>query len=409
MKVLMISGDPGVLDPDTEAGKRTEEYRRILEEPASPASQGGLDILLCRGNIFSFIAGFFRGVKIISRNKPDIITAQDMEHSLLAWKFSKIYGIPWQMQIHTDIFSPYFAKQSLKNQIRVRLAKFLLPRADCVRVVSERIKKSIDSRLTIQASRIKVLPVFVDIEKIKNAPVKTDLHQKYGKDKFIILIASRITKEKNIKMALEVFASAKAQILQDLAQRDGSDLPAGRHGRAIRQPASPGLQRGEQVNLRVLAKFGDETALLLVVGDGPEKESLRRMARELGLSENVKFEPRTNDLVSYYKTCDLFLLTSNYEGYGMTLVEAAAARIDSSARQAGAKIISSDVGIAGEILSPEAIFKVGDKEDLKRKLGLALEKKLPVPPAPPQLTKEEYLRLYRNSFEACLKQRKNPE
>jgi len=49
MRVLMISGDPGVLDPKSEAGKRTEEYRRTL---------GELDILVCRGNIFSFIDKF---------------------------------------------------------------------------------------------------------------------------------------------------------------------------------------------------------------------------------------------------------------------------------------------------------------------------------------------------------------
>ena len=152
--------------------------------------------------------------------------------------------------------------------------------------------------------------------------------------------------------------------------------------------------------LEISSPAPEAQLLLLVVGDGPEKENLERLARESGLSENVKFEPRTNDLVSYYKTCDLFLLTSNYEGYGMTLIEAAAA---------GAKIVSSDVGIASEILSPEAIFKVGDKEDLKRKLGLALEDKLPAPHLPGQLTKDEYLRLYRNSFEACLKQQKKPE
>ena len=69
----------------------------------------------------------------------------------------------------------------------------------------------------------------------------------------------------------------------------------------------------------------------------------------------------------------------------------------------GCKIISTDVGIAREILNPEAIFKVGDKEDLKQKLILALENKLPAPRLPALPTKEEYLKLYKNSFEVCLK------
>ncbi len=78
----------------------------------------------------------------------------------------------------------------------------------------------------------------------------------------------------------------------------------------------------------------------------------------------------------------------------MTLVEASAA---------GAKIISSDVGIAPEILEPENIFKVGDLADLKAKLELAMLGGLK--PARPvaALTKEVYLELYKKSFEACLK------
>ena len=57
---------------------------------------------------------------------------------------------------------------------------------------------------------------------------------------------------------------------------------------------------------------------------------------------NVIFEKWIDreTLFSYYKTVDLFLVTSLYEGYGMTLVEAQAA---------GCPIISTDVGVAREV------------------------------------------------------------
>ena len=378
MKVLMISGDPAVLDPKSETGKRMEEYRQVLGGPASP-SQGGLDILLCRGNILNFFSGFFRGLKIMRQKGFDVITAQDVERSFLAWLLSKKFDIPWQMQIHTDIFSPYFAAGSFLNKIRVLLARFLLPRANCVRVVSERIKNSIlrTSNVLVDVQRpIITLPIFVDVEKIHNAPVQTDLHEKYGKDKFIILMASRITKEKNIGLATGVLEAVKAQVLQDLAQRDGAS-------RAIRQ----------QANMRVFAKLSAKAPLLLIVGDGPELESLKSKVKSKKLEENVKFEPYTEDLASYYKTCDLFLLTSNYEGYGRTLVEAAAA---------GAKIISSDVGIASEILEPENIFKVADGEGLKAKLEGAISGKIKPAKLLSTQTKEEYLKLYKKSLESCL-------
>ena len=339
MKVLMISGDPGVLDPRSDAGKRMVEYRKVL---------GELEILLAHRNVFRFIGAFFSGLKILWRGKYDVITAQDVEHSLLAWIFSKLFKVPWQMQIHTDIMSPYFVQSSVSNKIRVWLSKFLVPRADSVRVVSNRIKRSLVefNKDLDKPDKITVLPIFVDIEKIKNASIKTDLHKKYP-SRFIILMASRITKEKNIGLAIKAM-----------------------EGLVIR-PLNP---------------------LLLIVGNGSEFEALKFKTYKLGLNDNVIFEPRTDDLISYFKTCDLFLLTSNYEGYGRTLVEAAAA---------GAKIISSDVGIAPEILEPDCIFKVGDKNDLAEKLSLALNQKLPAPKPLVSQTKDEYLKLYKSSFEAC--------
>ncbi|QQG42845.1 MAG: glycosyltransferase [Candidatus Giovannonibacteria bacterium] len=343
----MISGDPGVLEPQSETGKRTEEYRKAL---------GKLDVLVCRGSIFSFIFGFLGGLKILWRNKYDVITAQDVEHTLLAWVFSKFFKTPFQMQIHADIMSPYFRRESLKNKIRVALAKFLVPRADCARVVSERIKNSIlrtsDVRSDVRRPII-VLSIFVDTEKIKNSPIKTDLHKKYP-GRFIILMASRITKEKNIGLAIEAVKGL------------------------ITHPLNP---------------------LLLIVGDGPEIENLKFKTYKLGLNENIVFEPHTDDLISYYKTCDLFLLTSNYEGYGRTLVEAAAA--SNAVGTAGAKIISSDVGIAPEILEPECIFKVGDKNNLIEKLNSVFLGNIKTPKLLVSQTKEDYLGLYKSSFEVC--------
>lgn len=349
----MISGDPGALDPNTETGKRMAEYRQVF---------GEIDILLAYGNVWSFISGFFRWLKILSQKKHDVITAQSPEHYLLAWIFSKVSGAPWQMQIHTDIFSPYFWRESFKNKIRVALVKFLLKHANCIRVVSERIKNSIfgtsDVPKDIRCPVI-VLPIFVDTEKIRQAPIKTDLHKKYH-GRFIILMASRITREKNIELALEALAS---------------------------------LISAEGGQARLPAYGGNERMVLLVVGDGPELPKLKFQVSSFKLQDYVVFEPHADDLISYYKTCDLFLLASNYEGYGRTLVEAAVA---------GAKIVSSDVGIAQEVLEPEAIFRVWDKEDLKSKITAALRGNLPPPKLVASQTKEEYLKLYKRSFEVCL-------
>ena len=338
MKVLMISGDPEALEPGSDTAKRMEELRLAL---------GELYIVSAYGGIPSFIKAFLECVKIFKNKKIEIITAQSAEHAVIAWALSKLFRMPWQMQIHTDIMNRAFWEESWKNKIRVMLAKFLVSRANRIRVVSNRIKRSLVkfNKNLNQPDKITVLPVFVDVESIKNAPIKTYLHKKYP-GRFIILMASRITKEKNIGLAIETISLIRT-------------------------------------NKRII---------LLVAGNGPELEALKFKTYKLGLNDGVIFEPHTDDLISYYKTCDLFLLTSNYEGYGRTLIEAAAS---------GAKIISSDVGIAPEILEKECVFKVGNKEDLKQKLLLALNLSLPQPKQFPPQTKEEYLKLYKNSLTLC--------
>ena len=89
---------------------------------------------------------------------------------------------------------------------------------------------------------------------------------------------------------------------------------------------------------------------LVIVGSGKEEKRLKEQVKNLGIEMSVIFEGWQNqaEIASYYKTCDCFLVTSWYEGYGMTLVEAQAA---------GAKIVSTDVGVAREMEAEIASFE----------------------------------------------------
>lgn len=95
--------------------------------------------------------------------------------------------------------------------------------------------------------------------------------------------------------------------------------------------------------------------LLLVVGDGPQKTKLINEAKRQECPQNIKFEPTIDSetLISYYKTADLFLLTSNYEGYGRTIVEAMIA---------GCPIVTTNVGVVGELLQNGVSGSVVDFE-----------------------------------------------
>src|SRR3989344_3985801 len=169
------------------------------------------------------------------------------------------------MQIHSDIFNPYYALESFFNKVRVWLARFLIPQASCVRVVSERVKKSLNRSDAI------VLSIFSEIKKSNGENLK----QKYPGYDFYILMVGRLAPEKNFSLALN----------------------------AMRE---------------VIKKIN---ALLVVVGEGTERQKLEREVLS-GLEANVRFEGGQENLGEYYASADCFLLTSNYEGYALAATEA---------------------------------------------------------------------------------------
>jgi len=378
MKVLMISTDRKILEENSEVRQTMIEYGSLAEElhvVVFTKRQSQISNLKSQnfGNIFIYPTNSWSkwlyvfsavkiGEKILASDGQWLITSQDpFETGLAGYKLTKKSDIPLQLQIHTDFLNPYFVQHSMLNRLRVKIAKFLIPRATCIRVVSERIKKSILGRLNLHGEvqpPIIVLPVFVDVKKIQEVSTRIDLHQKYPQFNFIILIASRLTKEKNISLAIEA--------VKDLVKK--------------------------------YPKIG-----LIVVGDGPEKNNLKFKIKNLKLHDNVVFEPWSNDLISYYKTCDVFLLTSNYEGYGRTAVEALAS---------GSLVIMTDVGVAGDITKDgynSLIVPVGDKIGLERAIekminDRALHAKLSLSSENliyKMLSKKEYLEKLKKSWEIC--------
>jgi glycosyltransferase involved in cell wall biosynthesis len=67
------------------------------------------------------------------------------------------------------------------------------------------------------------------------------------------------------------------------------------------------------------------TARLVVVGDGEERSSLERLARELGIAQRVHFLGFRDDLESILADTDVVVLTSRNEGTPVALIEGLAA------------------------------------------------------------------------------------
>ena len=79
----------------------------------------------------------------------------------------------------------------------------------------------------------------------------------------------------------------------------------------------------------------EEEAILLMIGDGPEREKAEQQAKDLGIYSKVKFLGKTTEIKKLLCMSDLFLLTSATESFGLVALEAIAAKVPVISSNAG--------------------------------------------------------------------------
>jgi len=375
MKVLMISTDRKIFEEGSEARLRMKDYGVLFDElhiivfAQKKLNLGSEQIknnvwiypTNSRNRFFYILDAIKKGEELLKSREDWIVSSQDpFETGLVGWWLAFYFRLRLQVQIHTDLYSPYFIKSSFLNRLRVLVAGFIIPRADCLRVVSERIKRSL-SNLPLKHEPT-ILPILTEAYENNSAEGQSivDLKTLYPEFNFITLIISRLEPEKNISLALEAFGEASKQA-QDLG--------------------------------------------LVILGSGSQESKLQMKVEELGLQDKVKFLGWKENPSAYYKSADLFLLTSNFEGYCRTLVAATLEHLP---------VLTTNVGLVGEVFVSDnsLICEVGDKECLSRQLSRAAkgevslpelaEKALEAVKAKTISNKKDYLRKYLEALNCCL-------
>jgi len=108
------------------------------------------------------------------------------------------------------------------------------------------------------------------------------------------------------------------------ALRCAEALWSGSAGARILTVGSMKAQKNHLLLIRAFARLDRPDARLMFVGEGSGRESLLKLARELGVAERVIFAGFHPDPTPFYMSADLFALSSDYEGFGNVLVEAMA-------------------------------------------------------------------------------------
>lgn len=98
-------------------------------------------------------------------------------------------------------------------------------------------------------------------------------------------------------------------------------------------------------------------AELLLVGKGPEEEAVRALADRLGVLPHVRFAGEEPDVARHLRGAGLLLSTSEFEGFGLAVLEA---------MSCGVPVVATDSGGVGEVVTRACarLHPVGDVEGL---------------------------------------------
>lgn len=111
-------------------------------------------------------------------------------------------------------------------------------------------------------------------------------------------------------------------------------------------------------------------ATLLFLGDGPEKEKLKNVAKELGINKNTVFLGFVKNPLAYVKRSDVFVLSSKSEGTPVVLIEAQAC---------GVPIVATDCPVGPRWVLDKGragiLVKVGDYKQMAESIINILENK----------------------------------
>ena len=341
MHVLAIGLDEKVLDKNSAVARRAVWYGGVLDSytvvtPAAlkrtVALAGNVTAIAARrGNKIISLLRLYRQASAVLRGRPvDVITVQDTCYlALIAWRLVKKYRKGFEIQVHGfEKFSGW----------RRFLARYVLRRANAVRVVSQRLKRQVMEDFGVAEDKITVVPIYTNTAAftgLLRSPADCGVAR--NDNAFIFLTIGRLVPVKNIAMQID----------------------------AVRKLESLSLRRqGSKV---------EKNIELWIVGDGPERKKLevrsslslklRTINKKLEIEEKVKFFGWQKDTDSFYAQADAFVLSSNSEGWGMAVVEAAAY---------GLPIIMTDVGLAGEVIKDGEsglIIPVGDQQALEQAMA----------------------------------------
>jgi len=240
------------------------------------------------------------------------ILAYKLSKIIKKYKFNKVVSFLYRAN-YINILSKFFSKHKV--------------------IISERIAASsmyYDKSLTSQVNKFL----------IKNLYNKSDLIISVSKAIKADLKYNFYIKTKQIV----VYNPYDINQINKLAQED-IDIEIDEE-KSIITVGSLGVRKNHKMLIRAFSLIENKNIILYILGKGEEEDILKQLTKELNLENRVLFLGFDNNPYKYLSKCDIFILSSNSEGFPNVLAEAMVC---------GCSVISTDC-LSGprEILAPKS-------------------------------------------------------
>lgn len=198
-------------------------------------------------------------------------------------------------------------KKLIGNILKNKLLKYATDFFACSKESGEWLFKN---------NKFTIVPNGIEIDKFKyNDSYKKEIIKEYNlENKFIIGTVSRLTKQKNPLLLIDILKEVK--------------------------------------------KVKDNV-FLIIIGGGILEDKLKRKIKEYNLEKDVLLLKDRNDIYKFYNVFDLFLLTSNYEGFSISILEA---QIN------GLKCIVNNNVLPREVIISNNVYEVNNIDEYKKEI-----------------------------------------
>ena len=119
--------------------------------------------------------------------------------------------------------------------------------------------------------------------------------------------------------------------------------------------------------VHVFSKIKDEIpSKLLLIGDGPERHNIEQLCRDLNLCDDIRFLGKQDMVEEILSICDLFVMPSETESFGLAALEAMACQVPVISSNAGGIPELNINGVTG------FMSNVGDVDDMAKNAKIIL-------------------------------------